>query len=101
MSERIHTLIGTIGEKISQLSEQITVERSKNGEFQDKIDALKEEINSKNDEISALKTELSALPDMDSNNGQDVGSSEIKSISDDQIDELVKEIEYCITQLKK
>ena len=35
------------------------------------------------------------------NNGQNISSSEGNDVSDEKIDELVKEIEYCIGQLKK
>ena len=44
MSERIQELIGTIGEKISRLSDQIKSERAKNVEFKSKVDELEKEL---------------------------------------------------------
>ena len=101
MSDQIHQLIDAIREKVSRLHRQLSTERSTNAKLQEQNESLANEIISKNNEITALRSKISEI---ELNNKtvekQGVIGSEAKLISNEQIDELVKEIEYCIKQLK-
>ena len=102
MSDRIQELIDGIREKASSLHNQLSTERSSNQKLQDEVSGLQNQISSKEGEIVELKSKISEwetkLKTVDE---QDVIGSEDTGVSDEQIDELVKEIEYCIEQLKK
>ncbi len=102
MTDRINTLIKTIGEKVTRMKDQLSVEQAKNESFQNEIAQLKEQLTSKSNEVEKLESKISDLKsEIGATKGQDVDGSNEMSISDEQIDELVKEIEYCIGQLKK
>lgn len=103
MTERIQQIIDEIRQKSEKVHYLLKDERLKNAALLAEIQELKEnqEVLKKSEnacltEIKELKMEL------------EVTKSQIVEISgpsigkkDEEIDELVKEIEYCISQLKK
>lgn len=102
MSDRVNELIETLREKMILLKDQCAHERSKNDELIAENKALKSNLTEKSNEISGLQTKIESLEEAQrSAKEQSVNHSEEKNISDEQIDELVSEIEYCIGQLKK
>ena len=102
MTDRINTLIKTIGEKVARMKDQLSVEQAKNESFQTEITQLKEQLASKNTEVEELESKMIGLKSgIGATKEQDVDGAVETSVSDEQIDELVKEIEYCIGQLKK
>ena len=102
MSDRINQLIDTIREKSVLLKNQIASEKANNEELTQEIQSLKQEISLKNEQVDELNSKITELNDgLKAVKEQNITGSEGKGISDEQIDELVKEIEYCIGQLKK
>ena len=102
MTDRIHTLIKTIGEKVTRMKDQLSVEQAKNESFQNEITQLKEQLTSKTNEVEKLESRINGFESaVEGTKGQDVDGFSEMNVSDEQIDELVKEIEYCIGQLKK
>jgi len=99
MSDKIHQLISSIREKYSRVNEQLLLEKSKNEVFQNAIEKLKFQIEGQQGELSSLKNELDSAKNEMSE--QIITGSEDTMISEEQIDELVKEIDYCIGQLKE
>ena len=76
--------------------------RSKNDELTAENDRLKASLSEKSTEISNLQSKVESLKEEQNlAKVQSVNPSEEEKISDEQIDELVREIEYCIGQLKK
>ena len=102
MSDRVNELIETLREKMILLKDQCAKERSKNDELIAENESLKSNLNEKSSEISTLQSKIESLKEAQSSvKEQNVNQSEEKKISDEQIDEMVREIEYCIGQLKK
>jgi uncharacterized coiled-coil protein SlyX len=102
MSDRVYKLIETLKEKTLLLKGECALERSKNNELTAKNQALSTELAEKSITIESLKEQINELMQKHSEvKEQNVGQAEEGGISDEQIDELVKEIEYCIGQLKK
>ena len=102
MSDSINQLIDTIQKKSLLLKNQIASEKSKNEELTQEIQSLKREVSSKDEQVDELNSKITELNDgLKAVKEQNITSSEGKGISDEQIDEVVKEIEYCIGQLKK
>ena len=102
MSDRVNELIETLREKMILLKEQCANERSKNDELSAENKTLKLNLTEASNEISSLQAKNESLKEVqNSAKVQSVNPSEAKKISDEQIDELVSEIEYCIGQLKK
>ena len=102
MSDRVNELIDTLKEKMILLKNQYAQERSKNDELTAENEQLKANLADKSSEISALQSKVESLKEVQSSaKVQNVNPSADEQISDDQIDELVREIEYCIGQLKK
>jgi hypothetical protein len=103
MTDKIQQFIDEITLKSRALHHQLVEERAKNERFlkeivglQEDIATNKELINSQSVENASLKDELEAMK-------LQVVEKPIISDQrkDEEIDELVKEIEYCISQLKK
>jgi uncharacterized coiled-coil DUF342 family protein len=102
MTEHIQQSIGLIREKVTSLHGQVQHERVQN-------EALKAEITLLANQLVALKEEndqlLTSVDQLNSAlaaaKSQVVESVPSSRRSDEQIDELVREIEYCISQLKK
>jgi len=102
MSDRVHELIDTLKEKVILLKNQYAQAQSKNDELTQENQGLKSQLTEKSTEISTLQSKVESLKEaQESAKIQSVNPSDEEKISDDQIDELVREIEYCIGQLKK
>ena len=102
MSDRINQLIDTIREKSILLKDQVASEKAKNEELTQEIQTLKQEVTSKGEKVDELNSKITELNDgLKAVKEQSITGSEGNGFSDEQIDELVKEIEYCIGQLKK
>jgi uncharacterized protein YlxW (UPF0749 family) len=103
MTERIQHSMNEIRAKALEIHNQLVQERIKNQTLQAQIQEMEERLQSakhmENEQLAAidqLKLDL------------DVAKNQIVEVSvpqngrnEEQIDELVKEIEYCIGQLKK
>ena len=103
MTESIQSIINQISEKARALHGLLLSEREKNASLLSKNEQLQSDLEEKLDEVSRLESKL---------NEQEkrmVGQSEQSSVSAvapsngnaQEIDELVKEIDYCISQLRK
>ncbi len=102
MADRINELIQKIREKVSQLKGQLSVEKTKNESLQNELNQLKAQLDFSKNEVETLNAKIVNLQsDIAKAKEQSVESSNEIGVSDEQIDELVKEIEYCIGQLKK
>lgn len=102
MADRINKLIENIREKVSLLRSQLSVEKSKNESLQKEVNELKLQLTSSQNEVEKLESNIVNLKsEIVKAKEQSVNQSSDTNISDEQIDELVKEIEYCIGQLKK
>ena len=102
MSDNIHKLIDGIREKYSHVNNQLLEERTTIEYLQNKIENLTSQLDTSNEGISALQAKINEMSSVaDETNEQVITRSEGSLISDEQIDELVKEIDYCIGQLKK
>ncbi len=102
MSDRVNELIETLREKMILLKDQCAKERSINSELIAENEALKFNLTEKSNEIVNLQTKIESLKEVqNAAKEQNVNQSKEERNSDDQIDELVREIEYCIGQLKK
>ena len=103
MTEQIQKIIDQILSKSTALHKIALEERDKNGFLNLEIERLNKLLSDKNEECLTLSTDLelvrSALSLAENkvieNPGQAIGKSE------QEIDELVKEIEFCIEQLKQ
>lgn len=109
MTEHIQHIIDEIRSKSQALHYQLNEEREKNTALQSELAVLNERLQSQKQkeeeflskennflsEIAALKMELDAVKSQVVENSNPVGRK------DEEIDELVKEIEYCISQLKR
>lgn len=101
MSDRIHELVDGIKEKVSLVKSQLASVNSQNASLQNEVETLKTQLAQKGEELDQANSTVSELEaKLITNNEQDVKVFET-GVSEDQIDELVKEIEYCIGQLKK
>ena len=102
MSDRIHELIENVRGKVTSLHSQLLTERTNNQKLQEEVTSLQNEITSKDEEVAALKAKVVELEsNKNTTEVQNVSGSVDAGVSNEQIDELVKEIEYCIEQLKK
>lgn len=102
MSDRIQELIDGIREKSSALHGQLLAERSKNQNLSKEAESLKKQVSVNDEEIAKLKSKVEELElKLKSTGEREVVVMDGAKVSDEQIDELVKEIEYCIAQLKK
>lgn len=103
MTEKIQLIIEEIRLKCKELHTQLESERSKSLELRTELDALKTEnfqLKEKNEEF--VQTNLKLVSELEATIRQGVGmQNEAKGDRNAEIDELVREIEYCITQLKK
>jgi len=99
MSEKIHQLIGSIRKNISRVNDELVEEQSKNKTFQIELERLNSQVEDQQEKLNALMGELELAKNEKSE--QVITSSEDTMISEGQIDELVKEIDYCIGQLKE
>jgi len=103
MTEKIQQIIDDIRQKMAALDHQLKEVRANNA-------TLLAELNESNDQLDKSKREGESLAEavnelkgaLETANNQvvEVGRP-AQGRRDDEIDELVKEIEYCISQLKK
>jgi hypothetical protein len=103
MTEKIQLILEDIRLKCKDLHFQLELERSKNLELKTELDASKSkisELNQKNEEY--IQTNMKLVSELESTikQGIEVHVSG-ESNRNAQIDELVREIEHCITQLNK
>ncbi len=102
MSDRISQLIDQVREKSILHRDQLVTERSKNETLQTEVNALKTSLSDSTSKIDALKVEVETLKKVQiTSKEQNAVAVNETSVSDEQIDDLVKEIEYCIGQLKR
>ena len=102
MSDRIHELIDGIREKASSLHSQLSTERSTNQKLQEEVEGLRKQLSARDGEIAELSLKMDELETkLNTTSEREVIGSESMGVSNEEIDELVKEIEYCIGQLKK
>ena len=102
MSNRVDQLIAEIQDKVKVLKQKLSEEQLKSASLEKKVEEVNNEINARETEISALKLEVTRLEvQLNDKNDISIAVQSDKGISDEEIDELVNEIEYCITQLKK
>ena len=102
MSDRIKELVEEIRGKASDMRNQLTTERARNKQLEEELNRLKASVSEKEEAINALESKCSDLErkqDLTIETGVEIVSG--PRISDTEIDELVKEIEYCIAQLKR
>jgi predicted nucleic acid-binding Zn-ribbon protein len=103
MTESIQLKIQQISGKMKSLHALVLNERAKNSQMVAEIDALKSDLIEKNEELIAKEEQIQEMEN------QLVGMHEQSTVSvpdaslsrSHEIDELVKEIEYCIGQLRK
>lgn len=103
MSDRVSKLIDSIKGKAVQLHQELQNERAKSADLENELSALKSDLNAKSAEIQASKEKIAQLGDqLKTLSEQKVDQpTSGADISDEQIDELVREIEFCIAQLKQ
>ena len=103
MSDRVSKLIDSIKGKAVQLYQELQNERTKSADLENELSALKSDLNAKSAEIQASKEKIAQLGDqLKTLSEQKVDQpTSGADISDEQIDELVREIEFCIAQLKQ
>ncbi len=103
MSDRVSKLIDSIKGKAKQLYQELQSERAKSADLKDELASLKSELTAKTTEIEASKEKIIQLGDqlktLSEQKVDQVNSG--TDFSDEQIDELVREIEFCIAQLKE
>lgn len=102
MSNRVHQLIAEIQGKATSLKAKLSEEQLKSASLEQKLSKVTGELNAKDEEINALKADVAKLTaQLNDKKSISIADQSDKGISDEQIDELVNEIEYCIAQLKK
>lgn len=101
MNERIQHIIQDIRNKKDALKDLLGQQMQKANQLEGEIERLKSELETSNSRISQLtndNVELKTL--LEEAKNQIVESAASGNNSHEQIDELVREIEYCIGQLK-
>lgn len=103
MSDRVIQLIDTIKEKAVQFHTDLQSEKKKNAELESKLSELNSSIAQKQKEIQSAESRISELlGELKTLKEQKVETPvAANDISNEEIDELVKEIEFCIAQLKQ
>lgn len=103
MTEKIQDTIQEISRKVVRIGEALRAERSKNEILQGEIDRKEELLAAEATAISLLKEENESLKSalhLAENKVVEVPVA-VKGRNEQEIDELVKEIEFCIEQLKQ
>lgn len=109
MSDRIQELIDGIKEKTLHWHRLYSDEHSSNQNLRDQLDELNAQLKARQQEINTLQQQVDTLKlevgELDAKlkmtRENNVNDSNDMEVSDEQIDELVREIDYCIAQLKK
>ncbi len=103
MTEQIEKSIEQILNKARSLHAELQSERSKNNALQSEVGRMKDELFFVSEREFMLNTEIETLKSalqLAENKVVEV-PVQIVGKREEEIDELVKEIEYCIEQLKK
>ncbi|MBU2018063.1 MAG: hypothetical protein KJ941_00335 [Bacteroidetes bacterium] len=103
MTEKIQQKIDQITKKVSALQHNLAIQVDKSERLSSEIDSLKATIGALEEEIQAKESELISLSEkmMVTTEQNATSSTDFNPQRDNEIDDLVKEIEYCIGQLKK
>jgi hypothetical protein len=102
MTDTIQQIIEKIRSKSIEIHDQLIKEREKNTALESENVALKAQLTDMADTHKVLNVEMSELKiALETAINQVVETPISKNRKDEEIDELVKEIEYCISQLKK
>lgn len=102
MSERIDNLINNIREKSILMNEKLSIYEKGKENLENQIKALKNDLNSLMLKNEGFREQIVSLQqDVQARNEQSISKSDETGVSDEKIDELVKEIEFCIGQIKK
>jgi predicted nucleic acid-binding Zn-ribbon protein len=102
MSEMIEQLIGEVRERSLEIKRSLTAEREKSSNLlvekaslTEEIEKLRMELKMVNDQVGKLQNEIDAMET------KNIEQPTERRVSQEEIDDLVKEIDYCITQLKQ
>lgn len=103
MTDKIQQFIDEIARKSRMLHQQLVEERMKNEQLRTEVVNLQEQLMINSGQIESQSLEISRLKgELEAANLQVVEVPIVSDVrKDEEIDELVKEIEYCISQLKK
>ena len=103
MTEKIQDTIQEISRKAVRIGEALRLERSKNEILQEEIDRNKEELAKEITANTHLKVEIESLKSALhlAENKVVEAPAPVIGRNEQEIDELVKEIEFCIEQLKQ
>ena len=103
MTEEIQKIIDQIHSKSKALHKVVLEERDKNGHLNSEIERLNKLLGDKNEECLALSTDLELVRSALYSAENKVIDKPVQTIgkNEQEIDELVKEIEFCIEQLKQ
>ena len=103
MTEKIQDTIQEISRKAVRIGEALRAERSKNEILQEEIDRNNEQLAVELAAVSSLKMEIESLKlalHLAEDKVVEVPAP-VTGRNEQEIDELVKEIEFCIEQLKQ
>ncbi|MBC9811963.1 hypothetical protein H9Y05_05675 [Crocinitomicaceae bacterium CZZ-1] len=101
MNEKIQHIIQDIRRKKNAVNEVLNQEKQKVHQLEQEIVQLKSDNESKQSEISRLSKDNAELQSLlEETKNQIINSNVPETNRHEQIDELVREIEYCIGQLK-
>lgn len=102
MSEKVNLLIEDLRSKFNTLHTNLLDGRSDNERLNNQLNELNSSLASKEMEIEVLKATISDLnQENELIKNEKTVSSEQNDISEEKINELVNEIDFCIEQLKK
>jgi hypothetical protein len=103
MTDKIQQFIDEITRKSRDLHQQLVEERMKNEQLRMEIVDLNEQVMINSGQIESQSLEITKLKgELETTKLQVVEEPSVSDHGkDEEIDELVKEIEYCISQLKK
>lgn len=102
MTPKIQQVIDEIRSKALKMHDQLIAERAVSDELRKELAELRSTISVKEAQEAVLFADIEKLKgELEATRTQFQGDSDLdKRNRDEEIDELVKEIEYCISQLK-
>lgn len=103
MTESIQAKISQIIEKIDRMNQSLVAEKSKNMELAQQLSQKERELTEVKESLDQSRLEVNRLREQSNATIEHNVHSEMSksSVSEQDIEELVNEIEYCIRQLKK
>lgn len=102
MTENIQHSIQEIRTKALRFKDELIAVNAKNALLEQEVTTAKDRIEECNAELEKLNSENSSLKsELEALKSQVVNVTPTFTRNEEEIDELVKEIEYCIGQLKK